>query len=133
MGSELVVTPEQLGQALAQDLANYTKEADEAVQKTIKEVADEALQAVEDSPSIQHMSGYKKRFYVKNLLSAGSDRWNHRAVIASRDYWLTHLLEKGHAAPGGGRTRAFPHWKNGQKIADTLPERITEAIENAGH
>jgi hypothetical protein len=32
-------------------------------------------------------------------------------IIYSEQYWLTHLLEDGHASTLGGRTRAFPHWE----------------------
>jgi hypothetical protein len=45
---------------------------------------------------------------------------------------LVHLLEKGHAKMGGGRTRAFPHVIEGKKVADRkLMEELEKAVEGA--
>ena len=128
------MSTDELANAIIENLENYSESVDETVKNTVNAVSEEALQAIKDSPSIQHLSGYSyaKRFYAKKLRAAGSDKWNYRIVIAMKapDYRLTHLLENGHATRNGGRTRAFPHWVNGQKVADTLPERLEEAIKD---
>lgn len=132
--AEHEVTTDELANAIVENLKDYSESVDESVKNTVNAVSEEALQAIKDSPSIQHLSGYDyaKGFYAKKLRAAGNDKWNYRIVIAMRapDYRLTHLLENGHATRNGGRTRAFPHWVNGQKVADTLPERLEEAIKD---
>ena len=44
-------------------------------------------------------------------------------------YRLAHLLERPHATRNGGRTRAFPHWSNGDSgIVDRLIKHIKERL-----
>ena len=58
---------------------------------------------------------------------------NKTTVIHNKQWYLTHLLENGHATRNGGRTRAFLHIKKNEEIANAAFEkRVKEAIEN-GH
>lgn len=44
-------------------------------------------------------------------------------------YRLSHLLERPHATRNGGRTRAFPHWANGDSgIVERLIKHIKEGL-----
>lgn len=128
----MVVSPHDLARLIVDDLEGYTKDVEETVEKTIHTVSKEALQAIQDSPDIQHLRqcSYGKGFRVKDIYKArGKNKGDYRLVITNLEYRLTHLLENGHAIWNGGRTRAFKHWINGQKVADTLPDRIKEALE----
>lgn len=50
-------------------------------------------------------TGYDKGWKSKLV----KERLSYRAYIYNDKPGLPHLLEKGHAKRGGGRTRAFPH------------------------
>lgn len=126
------VSVEDLARLIAEDLAEYSDEVDAKVESTVKEVATEALQAVKDSPDLKNVGGskYKNGFYIVNeYKSRGINKGSYKLRVANKEYQITHLLEYGHALRNGKRARKFPHWINGQKVADTLPDRIKEAVE----
>lgn len=129
----MILQADDLARLIADDLKLYSDSVNEKIEETIDSVAKEALEAIQNSPSIQHLDGkYRKGFYIKDIYKArGKNKGYYKLVVANHVARLTHLLEKGHATRNGGRTRAFPHWKDGQTVADTLPDRIKEAIENA--
>ena len=128
------VSIDDLARLIVEELENYSEEADEIVKNTIIKVADEALKAVSSSPAIAHLvydkHSYGNDFYIINeFKSRGKNKGFYKLRVASRQYQIAHLLEYGHATRNGGRTREFPHFINGQKVADTLPDRIKEALK----
>lgn len=123
------VSIDELAKLIADDLAEYSEEVEEEIAITIDKVAQEALQATKDSAAISHLDHYKKGFYIKNEYKARGNKGQYKLRIAQRNYRIAHLLEHGHVTRNGGRTRAFPHWANGQKVANTLPDKIREALE----
>lgn len=125
------VKADQLGAAVAAEMAKYSKEALEISKEVVDEVTQEANLAILKSEGLSQIGGkkYKKSFYVKVEYDGPSGK---REVIANKEYQLTHLLEHGHAKVNGGRTRAFPHFADAQAVADTLPERLKDALRKAG-
>lgn len=126
------VSADQLASLIAKSLSEYSEEVEQIVAKEIDSVSKEALQAIKSSTSIQHMDdkGYRNGFYIKNIYKGkGQNKGQYRLVIANKKYRIGHLLEHGHAKLNGGRTREYPHWINGQKVADTLPNRIERALQ----
>lgn len=110
----------------------YLETYSEAVQKEIKEqlpkVGKEAVKQLKTTSPV--MTGQ----YAKGWTSkAESDRLSTKVIVYNKtDYQLTHLLEKGHALVGGGRTSAQPHIKPAQDKAEKKAiEVIKEAIQNA--
>ena len=126
------VDVDDLARLIAQDMAEYTEEVEEKVKETIDAVSQEALDAIKSSPGLSEVGGkkYKRGFKIVDEYKArGSHKGFYKLRITNKQYQLTHLLERGHAKRNGGRTGAFTHWANGQKVADTLPDRIKEALK----
>ena len=131
MHSVANISIDDLARLIANDLAEYSEEVDDAVEKVITKTTKEALTVLKNNNNIPKMTGkYKKSFYAKDLYkSKGKNEGYFKMVVANRKYQLTHLLENGHVNRDGSRTKAYPHWKDAQAIADTLPDRIKGAIE----
>lgn len=117
-----------LASEIMKELEQYSEFIDEKMQACIDAVTDEALEKLKNDPDIpKRTKKYSKGFYFKNVAQG---RGFKRNVVANKRYRLTHLLEYGHLTRDGKRkTRAFPHWSKAQEIADSLPDRLKEAIE----
>ena len=107
-------------------LEEYTEEVDEKLQGEIDSLSKEIVNLLKNHPNIPEKTGkYKKSFVVRTVAKGKGFKRN---VVANRKYRLTHLLEDGHLTKNGGRTRAFPHWKDAQEMAETLPERLEKKL-----
>lgn len=123
-----------LNKAIEEELRTYADEITQAQKKAVDIVAKETNAEIKNHITFkQHSGKYLKAFRtktVKETVFGKEAAW----YVAAPQYRLTHLLEKGHATPGGGRTKAFPHIKYGQELAERrMLELSQEAIENAGH
>lgn len=103
--------------------------ADEAVKFTAKETVQE-LRNVHPSGSEKYGSwkAYNKGWTVTQ--TARDKREHKNATVHNKDhYQLTHLLEKGHALPQGGRSKAYTHiYPIAEEAVEKLMKRITEGI-----
>lgn len=96
------------------ELAEYAEEVTGDVKQAVKEVARATVKEVKARSPVDSGNYRKGWGQVKVSESEGS------IVIAIRNkkyYWLTHLLENGHALKSGGRTRAFQHIKPAEEFA----------------
>ena len=121
-----VVSIDDLADIIAEELESYTEEVDGVMQDEIDALSKEVVKNLKNNPIIPEETGkYEKSFYLKK---EAQGRGYKRNRIANRDYQKTHLLEDGHLTSNGKRTRAFPHWKEAQELADTLPERLEKKL-----
>lgn len=124
--STIVVNASGVDAALKSILKEYGEEVHETVEQIIPEVAKEGAKKLKAS-SPKGPKGYAKGWTTK--LENG--RTTISAIIHGRHgtYQLAHLLEKGHALRGGGRSRAIEHiapvdnW-----VAKEVPQRIIERL-----
>lgn len=116
-----------LSKAVAQVLDEYEESVTEAVQQVTDDLAKEGLRKIKSSSKSQgwtyYATGWMKKV-VANRFGASATLYNGKVP------GLVHLLEKGHALRGGGRSRAFPHVAPVQDwLNEELQKRIKEAIQ----
>lgn len=117
---------DDLVEAVRGELEEYADEVTGDVKQAVKEVAKATVKEVKaKSPERRRAGGYKKSWgQVKVSETKGS------VVISIRNkkyYWLTHLLENGHALKNGDRTRAFSHIKPAEDFAARELEKKVKA------
>lgn len=106
MGRHLWVEEDEFAAALGEILGDIADSADEAVFKLVHDGVSEGR---DEWRSRAKGYGWKYgRFVTYRTLRLKHGVEGH---IYSRKPGLPHLLEKGHAKIGGGRTRAYPHVK----------------------
>ena len=123
---------DNLADMIMKELENYSEGVTDGVKKAVDVVAKEVNVEIKKHVSFDQPTGlYVKAFRIKSVYESRYNRgktWH----VTNEEYRLTHLLEKGHAKRGGGRTRAFPHIKFGEELAiKRMEELAKEAAENA--
>ena len=85
---------------LANRLAAYTEDVKEGLEQSVDEVTKEALEKLK-ATSPKHKKKYAKSWVRKKT--------HQGYVLHNKRYYLTHLLENGHAKRGGGRVAGIKH------------------------
>jgi len=112
------------------DIVNVLKEYADHSEEDIEAAARVGGKAAQEV--LKGMGGYHD--ITGNYRGSFRTRKVENAIVihsAAPDYRLTHLLEYGHALHGGGRARAFPHWKEAERVGikayeDELRRRLEE-------
>lgn len=112
MGKHLWVEEDEFAAALSEILGDIVEASDEAVFQCVHDALVEGRDEWRRGASSYGWK-YGKHVTYRTL------RQKHGAEghIFSRKAGLPHLLEKGHAKIGGGRTRAYPHVKPAAEYA----------------
>ncbi|WP_291634547.1 hypothetical protein [Clostridium sp.] len=128
------VSIDNLADAIVNELENYSESITTGVKVAVDTVAKEVNAEIKAHVTFtEHSRKYVKAFRIKSVYD-GKYNKGKTWYVANGQYRLTHLLEKGHAKIGGGRTDAFPHIIFGNDLAiRRMQELSKEAIENAGH
>lgn len=104
---------DQLTKEIEKALTEFVGVTEEACDKGVRETAKDAVDALHNahpSGSGKYGSWDKYNKSWKVMQTKTDKRYHRKATIHNENhYQLTHLLEKGHALVGGGRTQAFPH------------------------
>jgi GTPase len=126
-------SPDEMANMIMEYMSNYSQDITDGIKKAANVVANEVNEEIKKHVTFKEHSGkYVKAFKIKKSYES---KYNVGYTWHVKDghYRLTHLLEKGHAKIGGGRTRAFPHIIYGEELAKRRMEELArEAIENAG-
>ena len=112
--------------AIGKELSGYQKSVTEIVKEACKETAEECLKdikAASPRKTGEYRRGWKLKEEANNAL-----RVSYVIKNTTKPH-LTHLLEKGHAKRGGGRTKAVPHIAPAEESAvKQLESDIKKAI-----
>lgn len=127
------VTPEQLGDAIAEILEGYGEDLTADCNRAAAEVAKYGSQELKDKAAEAGIGGRKyKNSFRWQLLE--ETPFGNIYVIKSTQYRIAHLLEHGHLIVSHGkytgrRTRAFRHWSDVEQDTERkLVAAVTDAI-----
>ena len=125
-----MVSIDRLSDAILEQLETYSEEVTQVTKQSVDKAANDCMKTIKKHISFNQRTGE----YVKNfrLKTAYEDKYSKRKLwyVSGREYRLTHLLEYGHAKVNGGRTRAFPHVRYGEEIAQkNLVKYLKEGLE----
>lgn len=126
MSSNIVVNASGIDAALKSILKEYGEDVHNTIEEVIPEVAKEGAKKLR-ATSPKGPKGYAKGWTTK----IENGRTTISAIIHGKHgtYQLAHLLEKGHALRGGGRSRAIEHIKPiDDWTAKEVQQRIIERL-----
>ena len=126
------VSIDDLSDVFMKELMDYSSDVTEGVKDAVDVVGKEVNAEIKSHIGFKsHTGKYIKSFRVTKTYEDGYKKVN-TWYVANHEYSLTHLLEKGHAMPQGGRSKAYPHIKYGAELAEKrMQELASEAIEKA--
>ena len=112
MGRHMWIEDDEFAAAMSEIFGDIASAADEAVFQCVHD----ALVAGRDEWR-RNAEGYGWRYAKAVTYRTLRQKRGVEGHIYSKKPGLPHLLEKGHAKIGGGRTRAFPHVKPAAEYA----------------
>ena len=113
-------------------LGEYSKELDDTLYEQAKEIAKEGVQDLKRTSPVNKNNTQNKGRYKRGWrMDIEKGFGTVQAVIYNKtDYYLTHLLEKGHMTRNGSKTIPQEHiFPVNQKCAKEYEEKIARKIE----
>lgn len=125
------VSIDSLDDEITKIVREFIKDENEKIRDVMPTIAKQSRSVLRaKSPGNgKYARGWVIEYENKYMQEYGFDIWNRK------NYQLTHLLEKGHAKanqfgkyPNAGRTKAIPHVKVAQKVANELTMKTLKEI-----
>ena len=124
------IKPDQLAEALQNELTIYSQEVTKGVNDKGREAMKKLVSLTKASAPTGRRGRFKKSIAMQEETTGnGSKRFIW--YVKAPEHRLTHLLVHGHAKKDGGRTKANPFLKNA--LDTVLPEyeqAVEEVIQN---
>lgn len=123
----MAINIDDMAREIQRTLEGYTSDITQRTYVAVEQVGEETKNELgQISPT-----GNRKKKKYKKSWKVKKNKKDH-VIVHNTEYRLTHLLEKGHAKRGGGRTRAFPHIiKAEQKAIRNLIAEIERAVRES--
>jgi hypothetical protein len=118
---------DQLAAEIAKGLSEYSQDVVEKVNLSSEKVGKSAVKRLKET-SPKDKGKYAKSWRVKTDPQVGQP---NTLTIHNKDhYYLTHLLEHGHAKKGGGRVAGIPHIRPAEEmVIEQFIREVEEAIK----
>lgn len=121
------VDVDQFAVVLSDELAKINEKVEANTDKAVRSACRKGRDEVE-----RHLTMGGNVYRTRFGYTVAKTRTRAQGEIGNKEYQLVHLLEKGHAKVGGGRTRAFPHMIYGKDTAETeLQKQLEKIVEDA--
>ena len=121
------ISIDQLAKEIAQGLADYSQEVVEKVNISSEKVGKSSVKRLKET-SPKDKGKYAKSWRVKTDPQVGQP--NSLTIHNKDHYYLTHLLEHGHAKKGGGRVEGKPHIRPAEEqVIKEFMDEVEEAIK----
>lgn len=120
------VDVDKLSDAVMGELWAYSEASRKTLAESFKQIVNRCVKTLrQTSPS--RTGGYAKS-WTKRLVV--TDETVQASAYNKKFYSLTHLLEHGHAKPGGGRVEGIPHIAPVQEMAaEEALDAVVDAFE----
>lgn len=110
------VSIDELEFAVQAALTECADKVEVALEKAVDKTAKQADEEIRKHITFHSRTGaYVKAFSMKR--QKGNKTYKKTWYVKDPQHRLTHLLENGHLNKDGSRTRAYPHIRYGEKIA----------------
>lgn len=118
---------DQLADAVAKALLEYSQDVADATKEECVKVADDTVKLLK-ATSPTRTGKYRRGWRDKTTFE---DKGNIRVTVYNTRYMLTHLLENGHAKVNGGRVNGIPHIEPAErKATEQLEDKVKVRLGN---
>jgi len=119
---------DQLASEIARGLKEYSQDIVRGINTKSEATAQNAAKALKEK-SPKRFGKYAKGWKVKTEKFHGEP--DTHTLYNGKYYWLTHLLEFGHAKASGGRVEAQPHISVvEEEVIETFLNEVEEVVQN---